>query len=296
MKLFVSKLIFFALKMYVWFQIILLILLYLGVIFYTVYYNKLFQPTKKIVEFEYQPTEETFVDGISVAHFIFDPNQPTILFCHGNSGNVSNRNYMIKLCKIFKQNLILFDYAGYGRSVGEPRTHRILSDGEKVLDWALTKVKKDNLVIWGESLGGSIASYLASKKKCSKLILFSTFSSLNELAFGEKSSFLVKSVQSFLNIFVHPLPTKKWLEKSNVPTLIVHSEDDELISVKHARMMKNIDSNRVSLLEIKGGHGTPKLCKGDIDKILEFCGVKTNVDYDICLDIFDNVGKEIWRE
>jgi len=282
--------------MYVWFQIILFILLYLGVIFYTIYYNKLFQPTKKIVQFEHEPTEETFVDGISVAHFVFDERQPTILFCHGNSGNVSNRNYMIKLCKIFKQNLILFDYSGYGRSIGEPRTHRILSDGEKVLDWASKKVEKDKLIIWGESLGGSIASYLASKNKCSKLVLFSTFASLNDLAFGEKSSFLVKSVQSFLNIFVHPLPTKKWLENSDVPTLIVHSEDDELISVRHARMMKKIDSDRISLLEIKGGHGTPKLCKGDIDKILEFCGVKTSIDYDICLDIFDNVSNEIWKE
>lgn len=282
--------------MYVWFQIILLILLYLGVIFYTIYYNKLFQPTKKIVQFEYEPTEQVLVDGISVAHFVFEEKHPTILFCHGNSGNVSNRNYMIKLCKMMKQNLILFDYSGYGLSHGEPRTRRILSDGEKVLDWALTKVKKDKLIIWGESLGGSIASYLASKKKCSKLILFSTFASLNDLAFGDNSSFLAKATQSFLNIFVHPLPTKNWLEQTDVPTLIVHSEDDELISIKHARMMGKIDSKRISLLEIKGGHGTPKLCKRDLQKILKFCGIKCNVNYDVCLDIFDNVSKEIWVE
>lgn len=284
--------------MFVWIQIILLFLLYLAVIFYTINYNKLFQPTKRIVEFEIEPTEQELVDGISVAHFIFNDNNQTILFCHGNSGNVSNRNYIIKLCKMFQKNLVLFDYSGYGKSKGEPRTRRILNDGEKVLDWTLTRVKKENLIIWGESLGGSIAAYLASKRKCSKLILFSTFASLNHLAFGDahNSSFMMKSVQSFMNIFIHPLPTKNWLKNVDVPTLIVHSEDDEIISVKHARMMYKVDPSRIQLLEIKGGHGSPQLTKKHLDEILNFCEVKVPIDHRCCLDIFDNVAKEIWCE
>lgn len=256
----------------------------------------LFRPTKSLVKFEYDPTEQVFVDGISVAHFIFDKKKPTILFCHGNSGNVSNRNYMIKLSKMVNHNLILFDYSGYGKSFGEPRTRRILSDGDKVLDWTLSRVKKEKLIIWGESLGGSIAAYLASKNKCAKLILFSTFSSLNDLAFGENSSFIVKALQSFMNIFVHPLPTKNWLEKSKVPTLIVHSQDDELISIQHARMMQKMDPSRIKLVEIKGGHGSPSLVNHDIENILKFCNIKSKVNISYCQEIFDNVSKEIWTE
>jgi pimeloyl-ACP methyl ester carboxylesterase len=283
--------------MYVWFQIILLILLYLAVIFYTLYYNKLFQPTKRIVKFEIEPTEQTIVDGISVARFVFDESRPTILFCHGNSGNVSNRNYMVKLCKMLNQNLILFDYSGYGLSEGEPRTRRIMKDGEKVLEWTLKRVDKKNLIIWGESLGGSIASYLASKNKCSKLVLFATFASLNDLAFNPDMNYFMKAIQMFLNIFVHPLPTKDWLKETQVPTLVVHSEDDELISIEHARRLRKIDPNRVKLLEIKGGHGTPKLLENDLCDILSFCDVgSTEVDHQACLTIFDNVSKEIWTE
>jgi len=282
--------------MYDWIQIILLISLYLGVIFYTINYNKIFQPSKRIIKFEFQPNEEALVDGIWVAHFIFDESQPTILFCHGNSGNVSNRNYMVRLCKMSNMNLFLFDYSGYGRSDGNPRTRRIINDGEKVLEWALTKVPKEKLIIWGESLGGSVASYLASKKKCAKLILFATFESLNNLAFGQEKSWWRMPIQSFLNIFVHPLPTKHWLAKSEVPTLIVHSQDDELIPIEHARKMKNVDPERVSLMEIKGGHGTPKLCKEELCKIFDFCGIENFKEYDVCLSIFDNVSKEIWVE
>jgi len=280
-----------------WFQIILLILLYLAVIFYTLHYNKLFQPTKRIVKFEIEPTEQTIVDGISVARFVFDESRPTILFCHGNSGNVSNRNYMVKLCKMMNQNLVLFDYSGYGLSHGEPRTRRIMKDGEKVMNWTLKRVDEKNLIIWGESLGGSIASYLASKNKCSKLVLFATFASLNDLAFNDGMSYFMKAIQIFVNIFVHPLPTKDWLKNSKSPVLVVHSEDDEIISIDHARKLKNTDPNRVKLLEIKGGHASPKLEENHLSEILSFCDVNSyEVDFQECLTIFDNVSKEIWKE
>ena len=278
-----------------WITVFLLFLLYLGVILYTINYNRIFQPTKKISKFIVEPTEDFLMDGIWIAHFRFDDNKPTILFCHGNSGNVTNRNYMIQLCKMSNLNLVMFDYSGYGKSDGNPRTRRLLYDGEKVLDWIFAKIGKDKLIIWGESLGGSVASYLASKDKCSKLVLFATFSSLNDLAFGEDAWWKMP-IKAFLNLFVHPLPTRLWVETSSVPTLIVHSKDDELISVDHARSMKDVDEGRIELMEIEGGHGTPKLTKSNIENIFEFCGIHKVDDIAKCLDIFDVVNNEIWTE
>jgi pimeloyl-ACP methyl ester carboxylesterase len=281
-----------------WITVFLLALLFIGVIFYTINYNKLFQPTRKILSFSIEPTEEFLMDGIWVAYFRFNKRKPTILFCHGNSGNVSNRSYMIQLCSMSGLNLVMFDYSGYGRSSGNPRTRRLLADGEKILDWVSQKVPKEELIIWGESLGGSVASYLASKNKCSKLVLFATFSSLNDLALGDHDDILSWwkiPILAFLNMSVHPLPTKLWIENSNIPTLIVHSKDDELISVEHARRMKDVDQKRIFLIEIEGGHGTPKLKKEDIDSILNFCGAG-NIDIDRCINIFDDVNKEIWKE
>jgi pimeloyl-ACP methyl ester carboxylesterase len=284
-----------VIKMQHWFTVILLLLLFFAILFYTINYNRIFQPTKKISKFVIEPSEDVLVDGIWVAHFKFNEENPTILFCHGNSGNVTNRSYMVQLCKMAGLNLVMFDYSGYGKSDGNARTRRLLYDGEKVLDWISKKVDQDKIIIWGESLGGSVASYLASKNKCSKLVLFATFSSLNDLAFGE-TTWWKMPIQSFLNVFVHPLPTKMWVESSNVPTLIVHSKDDELISVNHARNMKDIDQKRIQLMEIEGGHGTPKLSKDNIQRLFNFCGVN-KVDYiDGCMEIFDRVNKEIWTE
>lgn len=281
--------------MHQWITVFLLLLLNIGVIFYTMNYNRIFQPTKKFTKFAVEPTEDFLMDGIWVAHFKFDESKPTILFCHGNSGNVTNRSYMIQLCKMAGLNLVMFDYSGYGKSDGNPRTRRLLYDGEKVLDWIAKKVDKEKLIIWGESLGGSVASYLASKNKSSKLVLFATFSSLNDLAFGE-TTWWKMPIQAFLNVFVHPLPTKMWVETSSVPTLIVHSKDDELISVDHARSMKDIDQRRIQLMEIEGGHGTPKLNKSNVETIFKFCGIDEVEHLDICLGIFDRVNKEIWTE
>jgi pimeloyl-ACP methyl ester carboxylesterase len=280
-----------------WFTVILLLLLFFAILFYTINYNRIFQPTRKISKFVIEPSEDVLVDGIWVAHFKFNEENPTILFCHGNSGNVTNRSYMVQLCKMAGLNLVMFDYSGYGKSDGNARTRRLLYDGEKVLDWISTKVKQENIIIWGESLGGSVASYLASKNKCSKLVLFATFSSLNDLAFGE-TTWWKMPIQAFLNVFVHPLPTKMWVETSNVPTLIVHSKDDELISVKHARTMKDIDDKRIQLMEIEGGHGTPKLSEENIKDLFNFCGI-THVDHmntNTCMKIFDRVNNEIWKE
>lgn len=281
------------------FTVILLLLLFFAILFYTINYNRIFQPTKKISKFVIEPSEDVLVDGIWVAHFKFNESNPTILFCHGNSGNVTNRSYMVQLCKMAGLNLVMFDYSGYGKSDGNARTRRLLYDGEKVLDWISKKVDKDKIIIWGESLGGSVASYLASKNNCSKLVLFATFSSLNDLAFGE-TTWWKMPIQAFLNVFVHPLPTKMWVETSNVPTLIVHSKDDELISVKHARTMKDIDQKRIQLMEIEGGHGTPKLSKENIRSLFAFCGIN-NIEHmegcmEVCMKIFDTVNKEIWTE
>jgi hypothetical protein len=60
--------------------------------------------------------------------------------------------------------------------------------------------------------------------------------------------------------------------------------------------MKDIDHERIQLMEIEGGHGTPKLTKKDLDTILNFCGAGNIDNVDNCLNIFENVNKEIWKE
>jgi pimeloyl-ACP methyl ester carboxylesterase len=225
-----------------------------------------------------EPSEDIIIDGVSISAFWNDVSSKTILFCHGNFGNITQRNYAIKFVKINNLNLILFDYFGYGKSDGLPSTHKILSNADTVFDWVLTKVAPENLIIWGESLGGSTAAYLASKQKCDRLLLFSTFSSLDDLAFGKLSdNNWIKPIKIFFKFIINLLPTKEWVKISNCPVLVIHSEEDQLIPFSLAEEIYNQDNNRIELMKIKGGHTTPILSEEQYLRLIEFCG-KFNED------------------
>lgn len=274
---------------------VVLIFLLLFLFYFTKLNSLLFKPTKSIQPYEETPFEETEVNGISVARFIFNPDSKTVLFCHGNSGNLTNRTYMIKLAKISGLNLILFDYHGYGKSQGIPSTRRLLKNGKTVLNWTLDRVKEDELIIWGESLGGSVASYLASKCNCHKLVLFATFSSLENLALGiDEDKWYMKPLRQMFSFIFHPLPTRKWVSKTKCPVLIVHSIGDTLIDIKHARYTHSIDKGRIKLMEIRGDHGSPIVTENQIDEIFNFCDIYGNLQLDICVKIFDEVRNEVW--
>jgi pimeloyl-ACP methyl ester carboxylesterase len=255
------------------FVIILVFIMLVFVVYFTNNYNKLFQPSRKIAKYVEQPSEEVVINGVSISAFWNDKSSKTILFCHGNFGNITQRNYAIKFVKTNNLNLILFDYFGFGKSSGLPSTRKILSNAETVLDWTLEKVKQENLIIWGESLGGSTASYLSSKHKCDRLILFSTFSSLDDLAFGKFShNKYIKPIKLFFGFMINLLPTKEWVKNSNCNVLVIHSEEDKLIPFSLAQEIQNQDISRIELMKIKGGHTTPILTEDQYIKLVEFCG------------------------
>jgi pimeloyl-ACP methyl ester carboxylesterase len=258
--------------------ILFVLIILIFVVYFTNNYNKLFTPSKKIAKFVEEPSEDIIIDGVSISAFWNDVSSKTILFCHGNFGNITQRNYAIKFVKINNLNLILFDYFGYGKSDGLPSTHKILSNADTVFDWVLTKVAPENLIIWGESLGGSTAAYLASKQKCDRLLLFSTFSSLDDLAFGKLSdNNWIKPIKIFFKFIINLLPTKEWVKISNCPVLVIHSEEDQLIPFSLAEEIYNQDNNRIELMKIKGGHTTPILSEEQYLRLIEFCG-KFNED------------------
>lgn len=265
------------------------------VFYFTNNYSKLFLPSKKLSDYRILPTEEVVVNGLSINAFWNDKNSKTILFCHGNYGNITNRNYMINFAESINYNLVLFDYFGYGKSFGRPTTHKILKNADTVLEWTLDRVDPKNIIIWGESLGGSTASYLASKHKCHKLILFSTFPSLDELALGNKQDFwFIKLIKVFFGFIMNLLPVKYWVNETSCSTLIVHSTEDELISYDLTKEICKSDPERIKLLSIKGGHSSPIVTEDNINEILDFCDIKFKENIAKYKQIFDNIKFEEW--
>jgi fermentation-respiration switch protein FrsA (DUF1100 family) len=112
-----------------------------------------------------------------------EPGRPVVLFCHGNAGNIAVRRHLMTLFAEMKVSALLFDYRGYGRSEGSPNGPGILADARAARAWLAKRVNvpEDQVVLWGESIGGAVAIDLASEG-ARGLIVENTFHSLPEVA------------------------------------------------------------------------------------------------------------------
>ena len=112
-------------------RILVLILLVPIFIFgYLKYFERkgIYYPTKEI---EFTPAEaglkyeDIFFntgDGLRLNGWFVASENPrgTLLFCHGNAGNISHRVEIIKIFNGLNLNVFIFDYRGYGKSRGRP--------------------------------------------------------------------------------------------------------------------------------------------------------------------------------
>jgi len=175
----------------------------------------------------------------------------TVLFLHGNGGNMSHRLEKIALLHNLKLNIFIFDYRGYGKSTGSPSERGLYKDAETAYEY-LTKKRKirdDNIILYGESLGGAVAIDLALTKKIKALITEDTFSSMRDMA---------KVVYPFIPGFVISNKFDSVSKIRNVPfaKLIIHSVDDEIVPFSLGERLYNEASQPKIFLKLRGAHNT----------------------------------------
>jgi len=112
-----------------------------------------------------------------------DSTAPTILYFHGNAGNISGRLETLRLLHSLGMNVFMFDYRGYGQSEGTPTEVGTYRDASAAWQY-LTEtrdIKASQMVIMGRSLGGSVAAWLAAQKNAAAAVIESTFISAPDL-------------------------------------------------------------------------------------------------------------------
>ena len=221
-----------------------------------------------------QPNEE----NIHVWFFDDYKDRPLLLYFHGNSLNISYRDYMIRIAKILRVNLILVDYRGYGKSDGRPSSKGLLRDANVVTKFALAHRKPEEIIVWGESLGGSPATYVASKTPNLRgLILFSTFASFHSILDRPESltyQLLYSVVREITADIEDATDNESMLRKCTCPVLIFHSPDDKLIDFSNAeRLFKAAGHPNKKLIRIGGDHDSPEVTLEHIDEMGQFIGV-----------------------
>jgi esterase/lipase len=193
-----------------------------------------------------------------------------ILFFHGNAGNISHRlNYIEKL-SVLGFSLLFFDYPGFGLSDGIPNEKICIKSSELFYKY-LINIKKflnKDIIFYGESIGGSIASSLANIYNIKYLILQSTFTDIKEI---------IKNIIT-INIFIgnnigfetlENLKIRYKLNKLNkkMKTMIIHSTDDELIDSDHAEKL-SIYSDKIFICS--GSHSNLNIDSDFIFNLLSF--------------------------
>jgi uncharacterized protein len=173
-----------------------------------------------------------------------------VLLCHGNAGNIAHRLDWLESFRGMGFAVLLFDYRGFGQSSGTPSEQGTYLDAHAAWDY-LTNTKgfsPRSIVIVGESLGGPIAAHLAKDVTPGALILVSTFTSVPDLARTFYWYLPVRLLARFR------YPTAAYVARVNVPTLVIHSREDETIPFLHGEELRRRAGGPAELLEIFGDH------------------------------------------
>jgi len=178
------------------------------------------------------------------------PARGTVLLLHGNAGDISHRIDYAKMFYGLGYNTLLVDYRGYGESSGQPSEEGTYRDAMASWLWlTVTRgIKASDIVIFGESLGGGVATWLAAQHSPRALILASAFTSIPDLG-AEVYPWL--PVRWLSRIHYNNLAN---LERIRVPVLIAHSSGDDIIPYAHGRRLHAAAHEPKAFLELSGGH------------------------------------------
>lgn len=175
----------------------------------------------------------------------------TVLFLHGNAGNISHRLETIKVFHELGLSFLILDYRGFGHSTGKPTEMGTYMDAITAWNYLLEqkKFKADQIIIAGRSLGGGVATELAKNVDAAMLILDSTFVSMPAAA---KIHFPFMPTDWIVK---HRYETIKKIDQINMPVVVAHSVKDEVIPYAHARKLFNVAEEPKRFIELNGGHG-----------------------------------------
>lgn len=193
-------------------------------------------------------------DGVSInAWFIPAENSKgTVLFCHGNAGNISHRLDTIKIYNQLGLDFFIFDYRGYGKSGGSISENGLYLDSETAWDYLVSvkKIPPEKIVIVGRSLGASVAARLACSRTSNPAgaVIESAFLSVYDMA-----AYLYPWLpcRFFLRF---NFPTKQYVQYIECPKLMVHSKDDEIVPFSHGKKLFELAKEPKIFLELSGGH------------------------------------------
>jgi uncharacterized protein len=191
------------------------------------------------------------------------PPAATVIFLHGNGGNLSYLGWLGEGLADRGFDVLLFDYRGYGRSEGSVSDERgIYEDADAAYDFVTggLGVPPSKVVLYGQSLGTTAAVDVAARKGCGALVLESGLSSAGDMA---------AAIMPWLPRFARGLTENRFdsvgkLPSVRCPVFVSHGDRDEVIPVEQGRKLHAAAPEPKRLVIVKGaGHNDLSIIGGE---------------------------------
>ena len=199
-------------------------------------------------------------DGIRLNGYYFEsqskPEVATIIFFHGNGGNITDVSWLGQRFAKHGFNVLLFDYRGYGASDGIAGEEAgLYADGDAAVAYLVSekKVRPERIVLYGHSLGTAVTADVASRGQFGAVVIESGFSSASSLA---------TTAVPWLPRWLHFLGKNRFesarkLRNVKSPILIAHGDPDQTIPTSESRLLFASANEPKKLLIIPGAGHTP---------------------------------------
>jgi acetyl esterase/lipase len=232
-------------------------------------YNTFYSKLLKLTRSENNVVNRLVLSGTEELDLWYIKNpyaKNTILFFHGNAGNVAIRYEMVAFLYSFAS-VVMFDYRSFGASTGSPYKltgKTALQDCSSVWDYCVLDlgINPDKIILMGESLGCSLALGLAVtlEDNPKAIILNSPFYSINQMILDMTSNLGISHMGRLLNMITpNEYESDKWILEidSTIPIIIAHSRADEIIPYAHSLQLFQLiesDNPNAKFLTIGGTH------------------------------------------
>ena len=208
-------------------------------------------------------------DTLNLIQFL--PGTPAprgvVLYFHGNTGNVIRYEKYVKNFTKHGYEVWMPDYPGFGKTTGKLTEQNMNLLAREVYKLAHSMYPPDSIIVYGKSLGTGVASLIAAKLKCKRLILETPYYSVPSLFSSYAPIYPTTRMSHF------KFPVGEYLKEVNVPITIFHGTDDKVIFYRNAARLKKVLKPGDEFVTIEdGGHNNLNdfpLFHEKLDSVLE---------------------------
>ncbi len=191
--------------------------------------------------------------------------RPTIVYFHGNGGNIGGRGYKANPLIDRGYGLLLVGYRGYGGNPGSPSEEGLYADARAALRGLETAgVRPSSVVLYGESLGSGVATKMATEFSVAGVVLEALYTSVVDVAAGQYWYVPVRTLMK------DRFDSLDRIGDINSPVLILHGDADRIIPFEHGVELFQAATEPKVFKRFEDGNHLDLFDRGAVDDIAAF--------------------------